>query len=126
MSPESLFWDEPVPGAPNRLRASRCCVCERVEFPAADQCPACGASTEPMPLSGQARLGPRTAVLHAPPGALVSTPYVVGVARFPEGISVLGLVDAPSLESTATGDAIDVIAYEPTTGLVTYGFRPRH
>lgn len=125
MSPEELLWEAPVPGAPNRLRASRCTSCDRVEFPVAERCPACGGEAAPVALSGEARLGPRTAVLHAPPDALVEVPYVVGVAEFPEGISVLGLVDTPGLEAAATGDAIETIAYEAAPGLVTYAFRPR-
>lgn len=125
MSSDDLLFDDPVPGAPNRLRASRCSLCCRVEFPRADRCPACGAAADAIGLSGEARLGPRTAVLHAPPDALVEVPYVIGIAEFPEGISVLGLVDAPGLDAAATGDVVDTIAYEAAPGFVTYAFRPR-
>lgn len=125
MSPEDLLHDPPVLGAPNRLRASRCRACARVEFPPAERCPACGGDARAIGIGPEARLGPRTAVLHAPPGALVDVPYVVGVAEFPEGISVIGLVDAPSLDDTRTGDVVDTIAHEAAPGLVTYAFRPR-
>ena len=124
-SPEQLLWDPPIAGQPNRLRASRCESCGRHEFPATERCPVCGAGATAVALAAVATLGPRTAVLHAPPGAQIDVPYVVGVARFPEGISVLGLIDVPDLDAAPTGSGLDTVALEPSSGLVTYAFRPR-
>lgn len=124
-SSEEQLWDPPVVGSPNRLRASRCDGPGHIEFPALDRCPVCGAGTSAVALSGAARLGATTAVLHPPPGGQVDVPYVVGVAEFPEGISVIGLVDATELGAVSRGDVVDTVALEVAPGLVTYGFRPR-
>jgi len=98
LEPRLIFTEGPgeraavVPGSPVRLLAGRCAACGRVEFPRPTTCPSCAGDIEKVPLSDRPTLAGFTSVLHPPPGALVATPYHVGVAAFPEGISVLGLL----------------------------------
>lgn len=110
-------------GSPIHLLASRCDGCSRVHFPARPECPACGGSTCATPLQNQAELGGCTAVLHPPPGALVEVPYLVGVARFPEGISIMGLVVGVS-ETPPPGSAVRTVATALPGGHLAYAFSP--
>lgn len=111
------------PGSPLRLAASRCDACDRVDFPRRPTCPSCLAPTSDVALAEGAVLGGSTSVLHPPPGAMVETPYHLGVAAFPEGISVLGQLLVDSLDQIAIGDPLEVVATE-VDGTVTYAFRP--
>ena len=110
-------------GARIRLAASTCGACGRVQFPARTECPACGAPASATALQARATLGPCTAVLHPPPGALVPTPYLVGVARFPEGISVMGLVVGTD-QTPPPGTPVETVATALPDGRLTYAFRP--
>jgi uncharacterized OB-fold protein len=65
-----------------------------------------------------------TRVIHPPPDALVPVPYGVGFVSFPEGLSVLGLLDGAHLDFFAPGVAVGVIAYEAFEGRLTYAFTP--
>lgn len=111
------------PGTSVRLAASRCQACDRVDFPRRSDCPSCGGPVTDVSLSEGAVLGGSTSVLHPPPGALVETPYNIGVAAFPEGISILGQLLVRSLDEVQLGDPLAVVATE-VDGTVTYGFRP--
>jgi uncharacterized OB-fold protein len=62
-------------------------------------------------------------VLHPPPGGLVEVPYLVGVARFPEGISILGVVTGAS-QTPPQGTPVDTVAMALPNGRLTYAFRP--
>jgi len=110
------------PGERIELAASRCDACDRIDFPRRDTCPACSGPVSGAQLSTGTLAG-FTSVLHPPPGARVETPYHLGVAAFPEGISVLGQLLVDSLEQVSIGDALEVVATE-VDGTVTYGFRP--
>jgi len=114
--------DAARPGEQLALAASRCDSCDRVDFPRRDTCPACSGGVSDVQLSA-GTLGGFTSVLHPPPGAQVETPYHLGVAAFPEGISVLGQLLVGSLEEVSTGDAVEVVATE-VDGSATYAFRP--
>jgi len=63
-----------------------------------------------------------SAVLHAPPGALVEVPYWIGVAQFENAISILGLI-VGSGEGLEIGDDVHCVAICPAEGLMTYGYR---
>lgn len=121
---DELMWEPGAPGEVAPLRAASCDECGRVTFPSPAQCPVCASATTSIPLGPHAQLGHATAVLHEPPGTRVPVPYVVGVARFDEGVSVLGLVVVDDLQHLAPGDDIDVVVHSPTPELVTYAFRP--
>lgn len=110
-----------VAGDPVGLLASRCTTCDRVDFPARERCSACPSGTKAHALRSPAVLGSRTAVLHPPPGGLVEVPYDIGVAEFPDGIAILGLlIDADAAER---GCSLEVIATAVGDRL-TYAFRP--
>jgi uncharacterized OB-fold protein len=110
----------PEPGQPVRLRASRCQACGRWEFPARDYCPRCdedaaghGPHGEVVAdqLSSEAVVSGFTAILHAPPGALIQTPYTVVLAAHPEGVSVIGVLLAGFDEVTA-GQAVHTVGLQ--------------
>lgn len=106
------------------LAAASCPRCAHVEFPGLEHCPTCGALAEPTRLAVDAELAGFTAVLHAPPGALVEVPYHVGVARFPEGICVMGLLLGVSDEEEPTlGEPVETVLAQPYEGALTYAFR---
>lgn len=107
-------------GSPTRLQASRCSRCGRVEFPVQGPlCPACRGATTTIGLAGPARLVGKTSVLAQPPGAKVQAPYDVGVAEFPEGIRIIGLIAG----TAELGAAVVPIAHQGAPDLLTYGFR---
>jgi uncharacterized OB-fold protein len=117
-APVSLFSTAP-PGQPTALLAARCSACQRVYFPSAAACLACGAGTERQRLAGPATLTVHTSVLVQPPGSLVQAPYDVGVAAFPEGICVIGLLDG----AARAGDLVQPVVLAPHPQLRTFGFR---
>lgn len=123
-SADRLLWTTADPGRTVALRGSRCDRCGRIEFPSRTLCPTCGSVAAAIPLGPRARLRTVTSVLHPPPGSRVPVPYVVGVAEFPEGISILGLVVIDAQEHVTVGDPVDTIAYAPAD-VSTYGFLPR-
>ena len=105
-------------GERTALVASRCPSCNRHQFPARRECPACRTKTEEASLSGPARLRVLTGVRAQPPGSLVVAPYDIGVAEFDEGICVLGLVSG----SAAKGDNVVPVVVEPYEGGQIFGF----
>lgn len=111
------------PGSTTALLASSCRGCGRTAIPRIGRCLACGAATIPVELAGPAVLDVRTAVLSQPPGALVSAPYAVGVARFADaGLCVIGLLDG----AAEVGDALQVVVIEPYPGGRAFAFRAMH
>ena len=106
-----------------QLAASRCPACGLVAFPARDTCEACATPTEPIGLSSRATLRVATEVIHPPPDAEVPVPYGVGLIEFPEGISLLGLLDDDLRKAPAIDQEVECHAIEFVEGEVTYGFR---
>jgi uncharacterized OB-fold protein len=104
------------------LAASKCSACARTEFPGREACPACGAPMVDHRLGPEATLGAVTAVLHPPPGGLVEPPYVVGVAEFHGGVSVLGVVADEDLGQVRRGQRVRVATHE-TPSVQAYCFR---
>ncbi len=121
LEPDLIVADGAVVGESISLASSRCVACDRADFPRRDACSACGSETRAHSLAGPAGLSNRTAVLHAPPGAVVEVPYEIGVAEFDDGIAVLGLLlDGDAAER---GCDLDVVA-APVGHRMTYAFRP--
>ena len=104
------------------LLASTCTACGRPEFPARATCPACGAEASTAPLPTAATLAGFSAVLHQPPGAKVEAPYPVGVARFPNGLAVMGLL-LGAVDDAHIGMPVETVTHEPYEGATTYAFR---
>ncbi|WP_148573828.1 Zn-ribbon domain-containing OB-fold protein [Nocardioides caldifontis] len=107
------------PGDPTYLKGSVCRACGRAEFPRRAECPACGAESEPVDLEGPARLRVSSAVLAQPPGSKVQAPYGVGVAEFPQGLCVIGLL----VGEPAAGATVEVVVHEPYPGGRIFAFR---
>jgi uncharacterized OB-fold protein len=108
------------PGDATVLHASTCPECGRTAFPRTARCLACGATTDLAHLAGPATLDMLTSVTSQPPGALVTAPYQVGVARFAgAGICVIGLVTGPA----AIGDRVYLVIHEHCPDGRTFAFR---
>jgi uncharacterized OB-fold protein len=99
---------EPRPIAPGlfvadpegpRLLAARCRACDKLQFPAADVCPYCGA-----PDCVETRVGPAgrlwlyTTVLTRPPGYRGEVPYGFGVIELEDGLRVVARLTEARLE----------------------------
>ena len=114
---------ELAPGVDIFLRASWCPSCDRYDFPYQEHCLACGGATEARRLSSNGRISQFTSVNHPPPGGLVEVPYSVAVVDFPEGISVLGLVEGvPDPAVLEFGDEVKVVAID-VGGSIGYAYR---
>jgi len=75
------------------LLGGRCDACDRVQFPMASTCPACGAATiTEVRLSDHGTLWGWTAVTAPPPGYLGDVPFGFGVVELPEGLRVITLL----------------------------------
>jgi uncharacterized OB-fold protein len=113
-----------APGTPIRLAAARCSACGRCSFPATGTCTWCGApASEPVPLvHGMAVAA--TAVLHRTPGAVVSVPFVVALARFGQaGLDVLGRIPgAADPAAVPPGTPLQVVAESWPDGRMHYAF----
>jgi len=78
------------------LLGGRCGACDRVQFPMAPTCPACGADTiTEVRLSDHGMLWGWTAVTAPPPGALGDVPFGFGVVELPEGLRVVTRLTEP-------------------------------
>ena len=123
LAPGLIEGDETVdPGTTVQLTSSWCPPCDRYEFPFRASCPGCGGETESRSLSSQAILTGFTAVNHALPGALVEAPYVVAIAAFPEGISILGTVVGAEYGELSLGGRVRTVAVD-VGGNVGYGYQ---
>jgi uncharacterized OB-fold protein len=113
---------ELVAGAEVFIVASQCTACDRYDFPALEQCPACEGTTARRRLGRRGVVSQFTNVNHPPPGGLVPVPYAVAVADFPEGISVLGLVsNAHTSDELHVGDEVLTVAI-PVGEHLNYAF----
>ena len=75
------------------LLGGRCDACDRVQFPTASTCPACGVATiTEVRLSDHGTLWGWTAVTAPPPGYLGDVPFGFGVVELPEGLRVITLL----------------------------------
>jgi uncharacterized OB-fold protein len=108
-----IFWepDQVRAGEPTQLAISRCRECGRCEFLAREYCPACDGTVERAALSEHATLAGYTAVMHQPPDTALEVPYVVGVAEFREGVSILGLLVGVAVEDLAPGLPVRTIGW---------------
>lgn len=105
------------------LRASRCRDCGAVGFPARSACEACQAEVEEIALSQKAILEAQTEVIHPPPDAQIPVPYGVGLVRFPEGVSIMGLLDDDLRQTDAIGSEVESFVLGFGESEVTYAFR---
>jgi uncharacterized OB-fold protein len=111
---------EPVGDATRlRLLMSECPECGRLEFPAVDDCVACGLHTVRISEECGRLLG-FTAVNYPPPGGLVEAPYSIGVACIRERLNVLGVLLADG--DPSIGSALTIVAKELDDGRATFAF----
>lgn len=113
-----------------RLITSRCTTCGHLAFPARPGCPACcDGDSVPFSVGPIARLSSFTSVHHRTPGSRLEPPYAVGTADFPEGITVLGLIALPSVDTLAIGQtvtvALETVINDESGRRRSYLFRPQ-
>ena len=116
------------------LLGGRCATCERVQFPMAPTCPACGADTiAEIHLSDHGTLWGWTAVTAPPPGYLGEVPFGFGVVELPEGLRVIALLTESEPSRLSFGMAVQLTIVdlgpdrEPDSDgavLTTYAFAP--
>ena len=89
---EGLFGVDPT-GAPF-LIGGECGACQRIQFPMASTCPACGgAEVGEIHLPDRGTLWGWTAVTASPPGYLGSVPYGFGVVELDGGLRVIARIE---------------------------------
>ena len=94
-----------------------------MEFPGRADCPWCGAPAQLVAVGPEAVLTGFTAVLHPVPGSIMEPPYGIGVARFADGLQVIGLLTTAG-DDLGLDDPIEVCVIEVPDGRLTYAFRP--
>jgi uncharacterized OB-fold protein len=78
------------------LVGGRCTGCERLQFPVASTCPACGEGTvETVRLADHGTLWGWTTVTASPPGYLGEVPFGFGVVELSDGLRVITRVEEP-------------------------------
>jgi uncharacterized OB-fold protein len=76
------------------LVGGRCAGCERLQFPRASTCPACGrGDVEDVRLADHGTLWGWTAVTAPPPGYLGDVPFGFGVVELADGLRVITRVE---------------------------------
>jgi len=113
----------PVVGESARLLASQCPNCGRTEFPAREQCPACG---EPLDDSTAAERGPplRFHRRAAPASGHRGTcPLRIGVVEFDGRVRVMGLL-TQQIDGLDVDQRVRTVTLQPAADVVTYGFQP--
>jgi uncharacterized OB-fold protein len=76
------------------LLGGRCASCERLQFPLATTCPACGSGEiEAVRLPDEGKLWGWTAVTAAPPGYLGEVPFGFGVVELTGGLRVITRIE---------------------------------
>ncbi|MHB1126353.1 MAG: Zn-ribbon domain-containing OB-fold protein [Bacillota bacterium] len=123
---EGLFtW----PDAEPRLIISKCKKCSTVAFPQTEYCPNC--ASEGMEITHLSRLGKLrnfSSVRNMPPECKGPVPYGVGIAEFPEGIRIIGLLTTAEIDKLQPGMDVELIVEklyeEDGHDVVTYKFRP--
>lgn len=94
------------------LLGSRCPRCERLDFPALDQCPQDAEMTDMIGLGGRATLYSHTVIRTKPPFGL-PTPYAVGYADLEgSGLRVFMLLDPAHAEEFEIGMKLTLAAGE--------------
>jgi uncharacterized OB-fold protein len=93
-----------------RIVAQRCLACGELAVPPKLLCSAChGARWARTPVRGDAEVLSYT-VIRVPPGRLASeAPYAIVVARFAEGVALLGRVSGIALETLRVGLPVRVV-----------------
>jgi uncharacterized protein len=93
-----------------RIVVQRCLACGALAVPPKLLCPAChGRRWTRTEVGGDAEVVSYT-VIRVPPGRLASeAPYAIVVARFPEGVALLGRVSGIALEALRVGLPVRVV-----------------
>jgi uncharacterized OB-fold protein len=112
------------------LRGGRCRACERLQFPIATTCPACGgADIEDVRLADHGTLWGWTAVTAPPPGYLGAVPFGFGVVELADGLRVVTRIEEPDPSRLEFGmpmqlALVELAAPDADGPFTTYTFVP--
>jgi len=113
-----------------RLEGTRCPECEKKYFPPRSRCPACGSfKMEPYRFAGKGRLVSYSEIYQVPRGYTASAPYVVGLVKLDEGVSVLAQLTDVGPKDVKIGMRLEAtirkIKADGEKGLLCYGYKFR-
>ena len=126
---ESLFGVDPA--GPPFLLGGECGACDRVQFPMASTCPACGSpEVAQVHLPTRGTLWGWTAVTAPPPGYLGTVPFGFGVVELDGGLRVITRIEEADPERLAFGMPMRLVVVElgsdsgadHTDVIMTYAF----
>lgn len=127
VTPGLFAWNERGEG---HLIGGVCSRCARRHFPAAADCPYCGAGEcAPAPLATRGRLWLCTTVHNRPPGYAGEVPFGFGVVELDDGLRVITRITAPDAGMLQPGSRMR-LAIVPLHAdgqgreVVTYAFAP--
>ena len=113
-----------------RLEGSRCPGCGAKFFPPRGRCPSCGKhELEPHRFEGKGTLASYSEVYAVPRGYTASLPYLVGLVKLEEGVTVLGQLTDISPKDAKIGMPLELvirkIKADGEKGLLVYGYKFR-
>jgi uncharacterized OB-fold protein len=112
------------------LEGSRCPGCSAKFFPPRGRCPDCGRhELEAHRFAGKGELTTWSEIYQVPHGYTASVPYVVGLVKLDEGVTVLAQLTDVSPKDVKTGMRLEVVTRkiksEGEKGLLVYGYKFR-
>ena len=101
-----LFWEKLKEG---EIYATKCKKCGKLYYPPQADCPKCLTSDmEWVKLSQKGLLETYTCVQVKPQGFTHYEPYIIAIARVPEGVRVMGWVENMKLEDLKVGLQLNI------------------
>jgi uncharacterized protein len=113
-----------------RLVIGRCPQCAQRHFPAAPDCPYCGAGVCTSEATGaRARLWLHTVVNARPPGYQGAIPYGFGIVELDDGLRVVTRLTESNFDRLSAGQAMRLVIDEvgrddDGTPILSYAFAP--
>jgi uncharacterized protein len=112
------------------LEGSLCPGCEAKFFPPRGRCPQCGKhELAPHRFQGKGILTTYSEVYQVPHGYTASVPYVVGLVKLDEGVTVLAQLTDVSPKDVKVGMRLEAVVRKIKSdgekGLLVYGYKFR-
>lgn len=120
----------PSPGDAPALEGSRCSECGEHFYPPREVCLNCSREgLERLALSRRGRLWTYTVARMAPPGALMTPPYIIAQVELPEGVLIQTVLTDIDPASVRIGMPLELVVEKARTDaegneVMTFKFRP--